>query len=60
MTTVGSATRFGSELRAICGAEHVIEDATALHDRLILGAAPGVEVAPAFGRRSRGCAAFRQ
>ena len=47
MTTVGSATRFGSELRAICGAEHVIEDATALHDRLILGVAPGVQVAPA-------------
>lgn len=47
MSTLGTATRFGRELRAICGAEHVIEDPTELHRRLILGVAPGVAVAPA-------------
>jgi glycolate oxidase FAD binding subunit len=47
VSTLSSATRFGSELRAICGPEHVIEDAGALHHKLILGAVPGVAVTPA-------------
>jgi glycolate oxidase FAD binding subunit len=46
VSTVSSATRFGSELRAICGPEHVIEDPAELHHSLILGAAPGVAVTP--------------
>ncbi|MGB8885654.1 MAG: FAD-binding oxidoreductase [Candidatus Korobacteraceae bacterium] len=47
MSTVGATTRFGRELRALCGAEHVIDDPAELHRRLILGVAPGIAVAPA-------------
>ena len=47
MSTVGATTRFGRELRAICGAEHVVEDPAELHRRLILGVAPGIAVTPA-------------
>ena len=45
MSTASTATRFGSEFRAICGAEHVVEDPE-LHPRNILGIAPAFAVTP--------------
>lgn len=47
MSTASTATRFGSEFRAICGAEHVMEDVDELHRHDILGVTPGVAVMPA-------------
>ncbi len=46
MSTI-AMTRFGSELRAICGTDHVVDDPAELHRHLILGVAPGVAVTPA-------------
>ena len=45
MSTASTATRFASEFRAICGAEHVVEDPE-LQPRNILGIAPAFAVTP--------------
>jgi glycolate oxidase FAD binding subunit len=47
VSTISAGTRYGRELRAICGADHVMEDPSELHRGVILGIAPGVAVAPA-------------
>jgi glycolate oxidase FAD binding subunit len=47
VSTIGAVAQNGRELRAICGADHVIEDPAELHRSPILGVAPGVAVAPA-------------
>ncbi|MGC2108746.1 MAG: FAD-binding oxidoreductase [Candidatus Korobacteraceae bacterium] len=46
MSAAGTITRFGQELRAICGAEHVVEDPAQLQAGTILGVAPTVAVSP--------------
>ena len=45
MSAASTATRLGSEFRAICGAEHVVEDPE-LQPRDILGVAPAFAVTP--------------
>ncbi len=47
MSTATTNSRFGRELRSICGAEHVIEDLGELHHHHILGISPAVAVTPA-------------
>jgi glycolate oxidase FAD binding subunit len=47
VSTISAMTQYSRELRAICGAEHVIDDPSELHRSLILGVVPGVAVAPA-------------
>ena len=46
MSAASTATRFASELRAICGAEHVMEDAAELAHMRIGLEAPAVAVTP--------------
>ena len=49
MSATTTASRLVPELRAICGAEYVVEDPAELQQRAILGVAPTVAVAPGSG-----------
>ncbi len=44
--STATASRLAGELRAICGAEHVVEDPAELQSRHILGVAPAIAVTP--------------
>ena len=46
MSTATTNSRFGRELRVICGAEHVVEDPSELHHQHILGINPATAVTP--------------
>ncbi len=46
MSVAGTGTRIATELRSICGADHVAEDADELHRQHILGVTPSVAVMP--------------
>ncbi|HUI85263.1 MAG TPA: FAD-binding oxidoreductase [Candidatus Binatia bacterium] len=47
MSTAGTAVRFARELRDICGAGHVVEDAARLEGARIFGVIPALAVEPA-------------
>jgi len=47
VSTATTTGRFGREFRAICGAEHVVEDLGELHHKHILGVTPAAAVSPA-------------
>ena len=54
VSTVTTPAQLGRELRDICGAEHVIEDAARLDARIaFLASRPSVAVEPSFGGRGR-------
>jgi glycolate dehydrogenase FAD-binding subunit len=44
--STATASRLAGEFRAICGAEHVVEDPAELQSRHILGVAPAIAVTP--------------
>jgi glycolate oxidase FAD binding subunit len=46
VTTTTAVSRFTAELRAICGAEHVVDDPAELRRHEILGATPRISVVP--------------
>ncbi len=47
MSTLSTTTQLGRDLRALCGAEHVIDDPAELNANAIRGVVPAASVAPA-------------